>query len=186
VEHSELVPINQLKLDPQNVRKHSGQNLAAIQASLKQFGQQRPILAMRDRTVIAGNGTLAAARALGWTEIEVKWTDLTGAEARAYAIADNRSAELAEWDLPALKDALQELDTGAFEMDATGFDSAALEELMTATIPEQEVRDRTNEFLPIDYAFFLLIVEPKSLGKVQETISVIAEMEGVRIENTYK
>lgn len=127
----ERVPIGKLKLDPGNARQHPERNMEAITASLKRFGQQRPVVAQRNGTVLAGNGLLAAARALGWKEVVVRWTDLKGADATAYAIADNRTSELAEWNLPVLKDALEELDTGDFDMDATGFSEDELEKLMT-------------------------------------------------------
>lgn len=94
-------PIADLTLDPSNVRLHPEQNIAAIVGSLKRFGQQRPIIVGADG-VVAGNGTLLAAQQLGWTHIAVTRTELTGAEATAYAIADNRTAELAEWDRDAL------------------------------------------------------------------------------------
>ena len=66
----ERVAIDALTVDPANVRGHSGRNLEAIAASLRAFGQQRPIVVDRDGVVIAGNGTLLAARQLGWTHID--------------------------------------------------------------------------------------------------------------------
>jgi len=48
--------------------------------------------------VLAGNGGVTAAKQLGWKRIAVSRIPLTGAAARKYAIADNRTAELAEWD----------------------------------------------------------------------------------------
>jgi ParB-like chromosome segregation protein Spo0J len=65
----ETVPIDSVRLDDQNARKHPDRNVKAITDSLVRFGQQKPIVAMEDGTVIAGNGTYAAAKALGWTEI---------------------------------------------------------------------------------------------------------------------
>ena len=79
---------------------------------------------------MAGNGMLQAAKDLGWTEIEAVRTKLTGAERKAYAIADNRTAELAEWDWSKLADSLQELDNGQFNVDLTGFSGADIESLM--------------------------------------------------------
>jgi ParB-like chromosome segregation protein Spo0J len=102
-------PIEGLTLDPSNVRLHPVRNLEAIKGSLRRFGQQRPILADANGVIIAGNGTLAAARELGWTHIAVSRSDLVGAEATAYAIADNRAAELAEWDREALARQLESL-----------------------------------------------------------------------------
>jgi len=91
-------PITDLSQDPANARTHDERNLATITASLRRFGQQKPIVVDTSGVVRAGNGTLAAAKALGWDSVEVVETDLQGSEATAYAIADNRTAELAGWD----------------------------------------------------------------------------------------
>ena len=103
------VNLSELSLDPANVRKHTEKNLAAIKASLRRFGQQKPIVVDADGVVRAGNGTLEAARELGWTDISVVRTELRGSEATAYAIADNRTAELATWDTAALVQQLEAL-----------------------------------------------------------------------------
>jgi len=87
--------ISELKNDPANARKHSPRNLKAIRDSLDVFGQQKPIVVDARGVVIAGNGTLEAARDLGWDEIDVAVTDLDPAHAQAFGIADNRTAELA-------------------------------------------------------------------------------------------
>lgn len=103
----ERVHVDELKLDPKNARKHPDRNLAAIRASLERFGQQKPIVVKKDGTVIAGNGTLEAARVLGWTHLDVVRTELDGADAAAFAIADNRTGELSEWDITALAEAME-------------------------------------------------------------------------------
>lgn len=118
------VPIESLRPDPENVRLHSDRNLAAIKASLSAFGQQKPIVVRADGTVVAGNGTMEAAKALGWTEIDVVETALEGSALRAFAIADNRTAELAEWDAVALARALAELE----DPRSTGFSAAEVAE----------------------------------------------------------
>ena len=89
--------LSELAADPANVRTHSPRNLEAIANSLQRFGQQKPIVVDSSGVVRAGNGTVAAAKQLGWTRIEAVQTSLEGSEATAYAIADNRTAELAEW-----------------------------------------------------------------------------------------
>ena len=90
-------PIAALHADPNNRRRHPQRSLDAIKQSLQKFGQQKPVVALEDGTVIAGNGTLAAAQALGWDALAVVCFS-NAADARAYALADNRSAELSEWD----------------------------------------------------------------------------------------
>ena len=90
-------PIGELQEDPGNARKHGERNQASIKASLEDFGQQKPVVCLADGTVIAGNGVLAAARELGWAELAaVTFTDDDVAAIRAFAVADNRTAELAE------------------------------------------------------------------------------------------
>ncbi len=105
----ERVKCASLKPDPKNARKHSKKNLDAIKKSLGRFGQQKPIVVSASGVVLAGNGTLEAAIALGWEEIEVTRSALKGASATAYALADNRTAELADWDDDILAEALEAL-----------------------------------------------------------------------------
>jgi len=125
---SALVPLDSLRPDPQNVRRHDDRNLEAVRRSLASFGQQKPIVALRDGTVIAGNATLQAARDLGWEQIAVAWSDLDPVQAKAYAIADNRTAELAEWDWDALAQQLEELGEAGFDVESLAITPEDLEE----------------------------------------------------------
>jgi len=92
------VAIADLSADPANARLHDERNLDAVMASLRRFGQQTPIVVGADNVVVAGSARLEAARRLGWTHIDVIRTNLEGAERVAFAIADNRTAELAIWN----------------------------------------------------------------------------------------
>ena len=125
----ERVAISSLKFDKRNARKHDAKNIKAIKDSLVKFGQQKPIVVMEDGTVIAGNGTLAAAKELGWETIDVHWTALKADEAIAYGLVDNRSAELAEWDDANLKELLGELDQGGWDLAGLGWDDIDLKSL---------------------------------------------------------
>jgi len=116
--------IADLQLDPGNARLHSQKNLDAIKASLTKFGQRKPIVITGDGLVLAGNGTLEAAKSLGWDHIAVTVTpvDWDLDTARAYALADNRTAELAEWDEAVLAQQLLELHDADFDIEALGFE----------------------------------------------------------------
>jgi hypothetical protein len=140
----EAVSIDAIELDPENARGHSQRNIDAIAASLKQFGQRRPLVVWDD-IVIAGNGTLQAARALGWKKIEIARTpdDWTEDQARAYAIADNRTAELAEWDGTALLMTLEGLPQDLLE--ATGFTETDLVDL-SRTFTEPDLDALADQF----------------------------------------
>ena len=142
----ETIALSDLSLDPSNVRKHSRRNLDAIKASLRKFGQQKPIVVDAKGIVLAGNGTLAAAQELGWTEIQIVRTELAGVEATAFAIADNRTAELAEWDEDGLAKVLESLKVeDADLLAATGYDAAEVDKMIGAEVTEDEVPD-----VPVD------------------------------------
>ena len=148
-----VVPIGTVKPDPHNVRMHSQANLAAIRCSLEAYGQRKPIVVNRVTGVIeAGNGMWQVAMELGWDSIAVTYVDDSPEMATAYAIMDNRSAELAEWDLPNLKDILESLDDGVFDVNLKGFDEKALSDLITqfyipkpGLIDEDEIPEITKE-----------------------------------------
>jgi len=119
----ETVNITDLKQDPNNARTHDKKNLDAIAYSLNTFGQRKPIVVSQNNVVIAGNGTLTAAKQLGWTEITVAkipadWDDN---QIKAYALADNRSAELADWDKNILANQVFELKTDGWDTEQLGF-----------------------------------------------------------------
>jgi ParB-like chromosome segregation protein Spo0J len=116
------LPISDLHADPANARRHPQRNLDALMASLMRFGQQKPVVIDANNVVRAGNGTLAAAKALGWEEINAVRSDLPAADLSAYAIADNRTAELAEWDPDLLHASMLGLDE--LELKSLGFDDA--------------------------------------------------------------
>ena len=123
----ETVAIGSLTLDPNNARKHSKRNLDAISASLIKFGQRKPLV-VHNEVVIAGNGTLEVAKGLGWKEIVITrcpddWDENT---AKAYALADNRSSELAEWNPEILQEQLFSLET-KIDIESFGFDLPNIE-----------------------------------------------------------
>lgn len=130
------VKIASLKADPANLRTHGVRSIDAIAASLARFGQQRPILVDEAGVVIAGNGTLEAARRLGWKTISVVRSKLAGPERVAYAIADNRIPELAGWDREALGRTLASFSRE--DLAVSGFDAADLSQLEA----EQRKADR--------------------------------------------
>jgi hypothetical protein len=119
----EKIDITKLKTDPHNARKHDSQNLKAIEGSLEQFGQRKPIVVSKDNIVVAGNGTLSAAKSLGWSEIDIVRvpSDWSADQIKAFALADNRTAELAEWDSAVMAQQLIELEEAGLDVAAFGF-----------------------------------------------------------------
>jgi site-specific DNA-methyltransferase (adenine-specific) len=142
----ETLRIADLVSDPNNARKHDDKNLEAIKGSLTQFGQRKPIVIGAENVVVAGNGTLAAAKALGWTQIDVVRVpeDWTPDQAKAFALADNRTAELASWDEEVLQKQLAELEEIGMTVSEFGFEVADVPILDIETF-EDEVPELPEE-----------------------------------------
>ena len=137
----ERVKTSDLTPDAANARLHDRRNLDAIKASLEAFGQTRPLVVTEAGLVLAGNGTLAAALELGWKTIDVTRVPFASeAEARAFALADNRTGELAQWNAPVLMEALESLALEGWKLEELGFapeDLAAWKRRQAPAAPEE-------------------------------------------------
>jgi len=165
---SEEVSIDSLMKDPANVRKHSQRNIDAIKASLSKFGQQKPIVIDAEGKVLAGNGTLQAAIELGWTSIQVSRSTLQGADAVAFAIADNRTAELAEWDYQALTQVFEELAGIGFDLADIGWDAHETEPLMKADFEPLPERDKKEAVRPINLTHEQREIFERAVAKLRD------------------
>lgn len=138
------VPMDSLVLDPGNARQHGEANLKAIAASLQKFGQRRPLVVNKANMQIeAGNGTFRAAAFLGWTHLAVVMVDDDATAQHGYALADNRTAELAEWDDTVLATLIGELQASDVQLS----DALLLSELVkTKTPADAGVSARLDRF----------------------------------------
>jgi ParB-like chromosome segregation protein Spo0J len=135
-----------LSADPANVRKHDEKNIEAIVGSLRRFGQQVPIVVDKSGTVRAGNARLEAARRLGWETIEAYVSNLTGSEMTAYAIADNRTSELADWDTASLAATLEALQYDDDDLlKVTGFTEDELAQLAIEAMAGLDLGDDDDD-----------------------------------------
>jgi DNA modification methylase len=147
----ETVKIESLTFDPTNARKHDSKNLDSIKGSLNLFGQRKPIVVTSGNVIVAGNGTVEAAKALGWSEIMIVRTpiDWTPEQIKAYALADNRTAELAEWDAKILSEQLLELDAVGWDVSEFGFEPLTppieVEDDEPLSFDEVETRCKPND-----------------------------------------
>lgn len=129
-------PIDDLHPLPGNPRIG---DVAAVARSLERFGQRKPVVARHsDGTIIAGNHTWKAAKQLGWTEIAVVWTDDDDSTAKAFALADNRTAELGTYDEEALREMISQLVNVDPELVSdAGYNAEAIAEILK--IPVEEI-----------------------------------------------
>lgn len=115
------LPIDSIIPYERNPRRNDGA-VEAVAASIREFGFKVPIVVDADNVIVTGHTRHKAARKLGLTECPcIRADDLTPEQVRAYRLADNKVAELAEWDFDLLAAELAELPD--FEMEAFGFDA---------------------------------------------------------------
>jgi ParB-like chromosome segregation protein Spo0J len=118
----EQITVNTLIPYARNSRTHSGEQVAQIAASIREFGFTNPVLIDSDGGIIAGHGRVMAARKLDVQEVPcVRLAHLTDTQKRAYIIADNKLALNAGWDDEMLKLEFDELEELGFDLELTGF-----------------------------------------------------------------
>lgn len=134
----EMLRVSALTPNPRNARKHPAKQIAQLAANIDRFGFTIPILVDQDNMILAGHGRLDAAKKLGLDQIPVIRHDfLNDAERRAFALADNRLAELSSWDEEILKSELEILFEGGFDISEIGFSTADLD---FAIVEDDEVK----------------------------------------------
>ncbi len=125
--------VESLKPYKRNARTHSKRQVRQIAESIKKFGFTNPVLIDADGGIVAGHGRWAASKLLGMTTVPtIELEAMSEAQRRAYAIADNRLAELAGWDNQLLKVELGELSVAFPDLDltVTGFETAELDQII--------------------------------------------------------
>jgi DNA modification methylase len=124
------VPLDSLHTDPANARSHGPENMDAIVASLKRFGQAEPLVVHKQTgRVIGGNGRLVAMKQLGWNDCDVVELYIDELTATSLGIALNRTADLASWDEETLAKLLQELKAED-ALDGVGYSDDDLDKLL--------------------------------------------------------
>jgi len=147
-----IIPIEDLTLDPNNARKHNQKNIDAICNSLQQFGQRKPVVITKDLIVVAGNGTVEAAQKIGWKGLSCVTVpdDWDSETIKAYALADNRTAELASWDSEVLLSQLRELDLGDWNVKDLGFGQFDLKTREEIDTDMKEIAERYEVVIECD------------------------------------
>jgi ParB-like chromosome segregation protein Spo0J len=102
----------------------------AVAKSIQQYGFNVPILCDQDMTIIAGHVRWKAAKKLGMHMVPVIQLSLMPAQREAFSIADNKTAEIADWDYDVLADIVKGLPGGEIDLSMLGFDVAELDAIL--------------------------------------------------------
>jgi DNA modification methylase len=130
-----------LKPARRNARTHSRKQIRQIAASIERFGFTNPILIDERAVILAGHGRVEAAKLLGMRDVPcMRIENMSEADKRAYALADNKLALNAGWDDELLAMELQDLmaaDLG-FDVGITGFSIAEVDRLIDGLAPVED------------------------------------------------
>ena len=137
IETIEINKINPAVYNPRKDLKPGDTDYEKLKKSILAFDMVEPLVWNKQTGNLAGgHQRLKIMKELGYTEADVSVVDIDETQEKALNIALNKIS--GEWDLPSLKDLLQELDTGAFDMEITGFDAKEIEDLMNQFhVPEE-------------------------------------------------
>jgi len=124
----EEVRIDSISNHSKNPKQHPDKQLRLLEESIKRFGWTNPVILSADNVILAGHARVKAAISAGNDTVPCIRTKLTGAEADAYLIADNRISDLAPYDRDILAELLGELPDDLAEL--TGFDSSDIDALL--------------------------------------------------------
>ena len=144
-------PIDQLKPDPSNPRRHSKKQIRQIADSIKTFGFIVPLLVDADLKLIGGHGRWLACPLAGVSEVPTLCLDhLTPAQARAFMIADNRLTEIATWDDRVLAQQFKDLSLLGldFSLELTGFEMGEIDLRIASLEDAPDQADDPADALP--------------------------------------
>lgn len=152
IETIDISKINPAVYNPRKNLKPGDADYDKLKKSIDEFGCVEPLIwNKRTGNLVGGHQRLKILKERGDKEVEVSVVDLDDQKEKALNIALNKIS--GDWDMPLLKDLLEELDTGDFDMDLTGFDEKEIEDLMTQfhvpednkDIDEDALKDTKNE-----------------------------------------
>lgn len=124
------VPIDALKVNPRNPRVAPTKAILAIKDSIREFGWTNPILVQKSNNlVIAGHQRIKAAKLAGLKEVPIIYLDLDDVKSLAYNIADNKLAELTDWNERELSRILESLNNDV-DLTLLGFNKEDLDMLI--------------------------------------------------------
>ncbi|MGQ9576403.1 MAG: ParB N-terminal domain-containing protein [Thermoguttaceae bacterium] len=117
--------------------RQNDQAVEAVARSIREYGFNQPIVVDVDGVIIVGHTRWKAAQKLGLEKVPVHVaTDLTPEQVKAYRIADNKTAELAEWDYELLPIELGELQGMNYDLGLLGFSAEELAKLLDPGVKE--------------------------------------------------
>lgn len=171
----EIMNIKDIRPYEHNPRNNDGA-VDAVAASIKEFGWQQPIVVDKDGVIIAGHTRYKAAKKLKCKEVPVVVAgNLTDEQVKAYRLADNKSGELAEWEMYLLEKELSNL--ADIDMSDFGFE--------TAEKAEEAVKIEKVQEQPYKKVYWLIEADVSKTDHIIQIIETLNQIGGVEIDSSF-
>lgn len=168
-------PIKSIRPYEKNPRRND-EAVDAVAASIREFGWQQPIVVDKDGVIIAGHTRYKAAKKLKCDTVPVVVADdLTEDQVKAYRLADNKTGELAEWDMAFLDEELAALA----DVDMSLFGFEALQEI------EEPVKIEKVSEHPYEKAYWLIETDVRNAENIIKIIEAVSQLEGVQVDSSF-
>ncbi len=117
----------------------------AVAESIRSFGFNVPILCDQSLTIVAGHTRWKAAKKIGMDKVSVIVVEMTDDQRHAFAIADNKTAEIADWDFPKLREVLEELRSEEIDIKSLGFSDEEIRRLILNEDEDENFAPEVND-----------------------------------------
>lgn len=135
----QLLATSSLTKNPNNARIHTEPQYTSMEAAIRKFGWLVPIVVDADLMILAGNARYEVARRMGLETVPcIRADHLSETDKRAFALGENRLAELSGWNPELLQKELDALFNVGFEIETIGFST---KDLTIAPVPQNAEED---------------------------------------------
>lgn len=176
-----MVSLTKLKPWKENPRKNADA-VEAVRKSIQSFGFNVPIICDHKFRILAGHTRRKAAQKLGLKEVPVIIVALSRLQGDAFAIADNQTAAIADWDMASLGKVLIKLRNSPNDLGSLGFSEQQLEALLAPRkqFPWEQFENEQRQEDLKPYALLPVKVPRKTVPIVEEAIKTVALRKGLR------
>ena len=184
------VKIDELKPAPYNPRKKlkpGDKEYEKIKRSIQEFGYVEPVIINKDFTVIGGHQRITVLKDLQYTEIDCIIVEVDKSKEKALNVALNKIS--GSWDIPMLKDLLQELNAENYDVSFTGFDPDEIDDIMKKNSNPADIEQLLQE---VDVAHAIekplwatVRTHPNKKDVLEQALSIL-ENNGIRVERSYE
>jgi DNA modification methylase len=180
--------IETVKLNPWDDNPRLNEHAVdAVAESIRSFGFNVPILCDHNLTIIAGHTRWKAANKLSMNTVPVIIVEMTDTQRRAFAVADNKTAEIADWDFPKLKDVLEKLMSEDVDIKSLGFNDEEIRRFILNDDDNENVMPEINNATVVTKPGDLFALGNHRLlcGDSRDKESVVALTEGRMLDHVF-